>query len=91
MTEFLWQLLREDPSTLSCDECFAVMEYYAELLAQGGEQLLPVIEKHLVGCPSCQTEHREALQRLVKLQEREHLPQLPADGNRRRTKGAEDE
>ena len=91
MNEVLWQLLREEPSTLTCDECFAVMEYYAELLAQGGEQLLPVIEEHLVGCPSCQTEHREALQRLVKLQWREHLPQLPADGNRRRTKGAEDE
>jgi hypothetical protein len=67
MPEALWQLLRREPSDLTCDECFAVLEYYAELLAQGGEALLPEIEKHLEGCPSCQTEHRAALQRLVRL------------------------
>ena len=73
MNEVLWQLLREEPSTLTCDECFAVMEYYAEFLAQGGEALLPAIEKHLKSCPSCQVEHRAALQRLVKLRGRERL------------------
>jgi hypothetical protein len=31
----LWQLLLEDPSHLTCDKCFAVMEYYAEVLAMG--------------------------------------------------------
>jgi hypothetical protein len=66
MTESLWQLLQEEPSSLTCDECFAVMEYYAELLAQGGEVLLPEIVKHLDGCPSCRMEHRATLQRLVK-------------------------
>jgi hypothetical protein len=91
MSEVLWQLLREEPSTLTCDECFAVKEYYAELLAQGGEMLLPAIEKHLVGCPCCQTEHRASLERMVKLREREQLLQLSAGGNRRRAKGAEDE
>lgn len=65
MTEALWQLLQEEPSTLTCDECFAVMEYYAELLAQGGEALLPEVMKHLDGCPSCQMEHHAALRRLV--------------------------
>jgi hypothetical protein len=63
--ESLWQLLREEPSTLTCDECFAVMEYYAELLAQGGEALLPEIRKHLDNCPSCRMEHHAALRRLV--------------------------
>jgi hypothetical protein len=42
------------------------MEYYAELLAQGGEVLLPEIVKHLDGYPSCRMEHRATLQRLVK-------------------------
>jgi hypothetical protein len=69
MTKPLWQLLQEEPSTLTCDECFAVMEYYAELLAQGGEALLPEIMKHLAGCPSCRIEHLAALQRLVRRQE----------------------
>jgi hypothetical protein len=91
MTEILWQLLREEPSTLTCDECFAVIEYYAELLAQGGETLLPAIEKHLEGCPSCQVEHRAALQRLVELRGQEQPLQPSADRNSRRPKGAEDE
>ena len=69
MTKPLWQLLQEEPSTLTCDECFAVMEYYAELLAQGGETLLPEIIKHLDGCPSCRIEHHAALQRLVSMRE----------------------
>lgn len=69
MREALWQLLQKEPSTLTCDECFAVMEYYAELLARGGVDLLPEIMKHLEGCPSCRLEHRAALQRLVSVQE----------------------
>jgi hypothetical protein len=69
MPEALWQLLQEEPSNLTCDECFAVMEYYAEFLAQGGDALLPEIMKHLEGCPSCRMEHRAALQRLVRIQE----------------------
>jgi hypothetical protein len=69
MLEVLWQLLQEEPSDLTCDECFAVMEYYAELLAQGGEALLPEIMKHLDGCPSCRMEHRAALGHLVSMGE----------------------
>jgi len=65
MTRPLWQLLLEEPSQLSCDECFAVMEYYAEILAQGGAALLPQIMQHLAGCPSCRVEHRAALRRWI--------------------------
>ena len=68
MAEALWQLLREEPSSLSCDECFAVMEYYAELLARGGIALLPEVMKHLEGCPSCRTEHSAALERLSSIE-----------------------
>jgi hypothetical protein len=74
MTKALWTLLQKEPSTLDCDECFAVMEYYAELLAQGGEALLPEIMKHLEGCPSCRMEHRAALRQLVRLREEGVVP-----------------
>ena len=60
----LWQLLLEDTSKLTCDECSAVLEYYAELLAWGGADLLPVVREHLQGCPECRSEHQEALHRL---------------------------
>jgi len=61
MVKPLWQLLLEKPSDLTCDECFAVMEYYAELLAGGNADLLPKILEHLEGCPNCGLQHREAL------------------------------
>ena len=60
----LWRLLLDDPENLDCDECFAVMEYWAELLAQVGGDLLPDIGRYLVRCPDCRVEHREALHRL---------------------------
>jgi hypothetical protein len=65
VTKALWQLLMDDPAELDCEECFAVMEYFAELLQQGGRGLLPEIKKRLAHCPSCHLEHRMALQRLV--------------------------
>ena len=65
MAETLWKLLQKEPSSLTCDECFAVMEYYAELLALGGEALLAEVKRHLAGCPSCQVEHHAALSRLA--------------------------
>jgi hypothetical protein len=60
----LWQVLLKDPSKLTCDECFAVLEYYSELLAKGGDALLPEVMEHVRGCPECRFEHREALRRL---------------------------
>ena len=65
MVRPLWQLLLEDPSDLTCDEVFAVMEYYAEVLAMGGTDLLPEVIEHLKGCPDCELLHREALRRLA--------------------------
>ena len=74
MTESLWQLLLQKPSDLSCDECFAVMEYHAEVLARGGADLLPEIMQQLARCPSCRAEHRAALGRLAKEPERAANP-----------------
>jgi hypothetical protein len=65
MARPLWQLLLEDPSDLTCGECFAVMEYYAEVLAMGSTGLLPEVIEHLNGCPDCELQHREALRRLA--------------------------
>ena len=60
----LWQLLLDDPANLDCDECFAVMEYWAEMLSQAGVAILPDIQKRLVRCPDCHVEHRETMRRL---------------------------
>lgn len=65
MVRPLWQLLLEDPANLTCDECFAVMEYYAEGLARGGADLLPEVIEHLKRYPHCELQHREALRRLL--------------------------
>jgi hypothetical protein len=60
----LWQMLSDEPENPDCDECFAVMEYWPELLAQVGSDLLPDIERYLVRCPDCRIKHCEALHRL---------------------------
>jgi hypothetical protein len=64
MVRPLWQLLLEDPSDLNCDECFALMAYYAELLAGGGIGLLPTVIERLKGYPDCETQYREVLRYL---------------------------
>ena len=61
MARPLWRVLLKDPSELTCDECFAVLEYYSELLAQGGADLLPEVMEHVRRCPEYRVEHREAL------------------------------
>jgi len=61
----LWQLLLEQPSNLTCDECFAVLEYYADVLTTGAVDLLPAIMEHLERCPDCDLQHREALRSLL--------------------------
>ena len=72
MVRPLWQLLLEDPSNLTCDECFAVLEYYSELLAQGGADLFPKAMEHLQGCPECRSEHQEALRCLEATHQEEY-------------------
>jgi hypothetical protein len=61
----LWQLLLEDPSDLTCDECSAVIECYAEVLAGDSADLLPKVIEHLKRCPSCEFQYRELLRRLA--------------------------
>jgi len=65
MVRPVWQLLLEDPSDLTCDECFAVMEYYAELLAEGSTDRFPEVIERLKECPPCEVQHREELRHLI--------------------------
>ncbi len=64
MPEPLWRLLMKEPSSLSCDECFAVLAFYADVLAKGGPALLPDVMERLEGCPQCPAAHHHALERL---------------------------
>ena len=74
MVRSLWQLVLEDPSDLTCDECFALMEYYAEVLTRGGTTILPKVLDHLKRCPYCVSQHREALRRLAASQSNGGVP-----------------
>ena len=76
MTRPLWKLVLKDPSSLTCDECFALMEYYAEVLTRGDTSILPKVLDHLKRCPYCASQHREALRRLVESESDEGMPPL---------------
>ncbi len=78
MVRPLWQLLLEDPSDLTCDECFSVMEYYAELLAKGSTDRLPEVIERLKECLPCEVQHREELRHLIASQS-ETSTALPPD------------
>lgn len=73
----LWQLLLEDPSDLTCDECFAVMEFYADALATTGPSLLLKVVEHLKACPTCRGEHGETLRRLMAAQSKDNGASQP--------------
>jgi hypothetical protein len=76
MVRPLWKLVLEDPSSLTCEECFALMEYYAEVLTRGDSSILPKVLDHLKRCPYCASQHREALRRLVASQSNGSMPPL---------------
>jgi predicted anti-sigma-YlaC factor YlaD len=71
MTRPLWQLLMStyNPShdePLTCDECFVVLEYYAEQLATGidPEILRQPVRQHLGRCSECRENFSNWLDRL---------------------------
>jgi hypothetical protein len=60
MSRPLWQLLAygldlDNGQELTCDECFAVLEFYADLLASGADpqKLYQPVRRHLAHCPNC--------------------------------------
>jgi hypothetical protein len=74
MARPLWELLIAEPSSLDCDECFMVMEHFAEILARNGNAPLPGMQKYLARCPDCTIEHRRALRRLAAPHPEEKTP-----------------
>ncbi len=72
----LWRLLmaatsQQEGVTLSCDDCFAIMEYLADMHARIGIslKLLRLMAKnHLSCCPDCRQYYRQRLEQLESLQ-----------------------
>ena len=67
----LWQLLmlvndHNETVQLSCDECFALLEYDADLLAAGADpdELRQVIEQHLALCSECRADINMRIKKL---------------------------
>ena len=65
----LWRLLvsasnPEDDAALTCEECFAVLEYYADEVADGAnpDKLRRMARRHLEHCPDCRERFTEWLQ-----------------------------
>ncbi|MCL7452751.1 MAG: hypothetical protein M8467_06850 [Anaerolineae bacterium] len=69
--EDLWKVLLQATAngapSLSCDECYVLMDYLSDLLAGGysPQAVLPLAEKYLEHCPDCQDEYVHDLQELL--------------------------
>ena len=68
----IWQILTDaaEPGsevTLTCDECFAIMEHLADEVIKGVDpnMIHRAIRRHIAHCPDC-TEHHQ--QRLTELE-----------------------
>lgn len=71
MSRSLWQLLIEtrnlkDNIHLTCNECFMLLEYDADLLVAGAhfDELQTAIRNHLALCSECQVELADRLEKL---------------------------
>ena len=67
----LWKLLLQINSTkkvahLTCEECFALLEYDAGILADGAilEEIRPSVLHHLSLCRECRTNFKDWLKKL---------------------------
>jgi len=67
----LWQLLlltrdAGSPVQLTCQECFALLEYDAERLANGipPDEIRPAVSRHLSLCPQCRAKFDDWLEKL---------------------------
>ena len=67
----LWQLLlltrdAGSPVQLTCEECFSLLEYDAELLTNGitPDEIQPVVSRHLSLCPQCRAKFDGWLEKL---------------------------
>jgi hypothetical protein len=60
---WLTRLLGPGEPELGCDECFALLDRYAEIELSGGDAAatMPRMAAHLRGCPACREEHDDLL------------------------------
>jgi hypothetical protein len=58
--ELLARALGPDAPELSCEQCFAQLDRYAELAlaGEGADEQVPGMEAHLEGCPACAEDFR---------------------------------
>lgn len=66
-----WKILivaaeHDAKATFNCDECFAILEYLAEVAVKGAEEryLLEAVGRHLDCCPDCREHHLQRLKEL---------------------------
>jgi len=75
----LWQLLLltrdAKPVQLTCEECFALLEYDAEILADGAtlDKVRPAVNHHLSLCRTCRAKFDEWLEELDGAQSHPHF------------------
>lgn len=76
----LWELLllthdASKPVKLTCEECFILLGYDADLLASGSslEEIRPAVARHLALCSTCRTKFDEWLEDLNRTQFPHHL------------------
>lgn len=67
MQKLLQSVAMTDEKELSCDDVFALLDQFAELVRDGRDAagLMPLVQKHLVMCPDC----REEYETLMKMME----------------------
>ncbi len=51
------------PDEIGCDECFALLDQFAELVLDGkpAADLMPLVHAHLERCPDCKEEFEALL------------------------------
>jgi hypothetical protein len=69
----LWRVLLRaavGDESLSCEDCFILMDHLSELLAEGQspEQVLPLVEKYLPRCSKCERELQQSMADLLLVQ-----------------------
>ena len=66
----LWEILlaaeSNNPRELTCDECFAIIEYLADELADGADSqtIKRAARQHLTHCPDCRQHHERRLREI---------------------------
>jgi hypothetical protein len=58
MQKLLSSVAMTEEREMPCDEVYALMDQFAELVRGGGDTspLIPLVEKHLAMCPDCREE-----------------------------------